>query len=122
MEEEETGTSEAATTTEGEDGVPPHPTATGETPRQPAATATNSAPLGVPAPTTTQEDTDRRSALAAFIQAPSLREPTNLHMGDSAFLLQLLLDSPGTLSAISRRSPPSLPPRRQPYGRPGHPT
>ena len=106
MEEEETGTSAAATTTEGADAAPPHPTAEGETPLQPAATATNIAPPGVPAPTTTQEDTDRRSALAAFLRAPSLREPTNLHMGDSAFLLHLLLDSPGTLGAISRISPP----------------
>ena len=71
---------------------------------QTALTATATAPSVVRAPPTTQEDTARGSALAAFLQAPSLREPTNLHMGDSAFLLHLLLESPGTLSAISRIS------------------
>ncbi len=122
MDEEEIWTSAAAIATAGAAAAPSPSTTAEEFPMHMASTAANTAPPEVRTPTTTQEETEHRYALAAFLQAPSLREPTHLHMGDRTFLLHLLLDSPGTLSAISRISPPSLPLRRKPSGRHDQPT
>jgi len=45
--------------------------------------------------------TRRQEALAAFLQAPGLPSTSSLNMGDIAFMLHLLLDTPDMLAALS---------------------
>jgi hypothetical protein len=71
------------------------------------ATAADTAPSEtIAAPQVAPAEADRRSALTSFLQTPSLREPTNLYMGDIAFLLHLISDSTESTIAWARIIPP----------------
>ncbi len=59
----------------------------------------------------TPEETDGRSALAAFLRAPALREAANLYLGNIAILLHLLSDSVESIIVRSRITPPLAAPK-----------
>jgi hypothetical protein len=64
-----------------------------------------------PAPTVQQTAArpDRQAVMDAFLQAPNIRDPTNLPLGEIAILLHFLIDSPAQDIALSRLIPPLSP-------------